>query len=145
MSLYHIEPKDIRALRNERLRTLRIIEVTEGEYFSERGTPGYKSLLENAYSDRPRTTIATEPINILEIAWSELLFAEIFNMPVSLCTYCGTPYRLDEKNKRANYRRNNCGGKECKHIARKLMDNRGNVTKTKALQLIGKGVGIKNM
>jgi hypothetical protein len=51
-----------------------------------------------------------------------MLFAQQLKMPVSLCTFCGKIYLLEDSKGRSNTNASSCGSVECKKALRKQKD-----------------------
>lgn len=69
-----------------------------------------------------KIAFAAYPKDILQMAWAELIFAQIHEMPVGLCTFCGTVYRVGGKKGRGNHRQSTCGNPECQKKLRYQRD-----------------------
>jgi hypothetical protein len=93
-------------VRNARLEP---VHITDEEEMKTSQTEGYSPI-----------SLALYHINTpLEIAWSELMFAQVLKMPVSLCTFCGKVYRLEGKDGRKNLSKSTCGDPKCEKKLRK--------------------------
>ncbi|MCM3165116.1 hypothetical protein [Metabacillus litoralis] len=70
--------------------------------------------------DEIKYSFAVEPkAGILSLAWAELYFAGIYEMPISICTYCGKVYKLIR-----NFNKSTCDCIECKKQLRRDRDQR---------------------
>lgn len=65
-----------------------------------------------------------QPIDVLDMAWMELFFACLSKMPICLCQFCGSIYRLDGANASGRYGRGTCGADCCKKMSRKQREER---------------------
>jgi hypothetical protein len=59
----------------------------------------------------------TSNAGILSLAWAELYFAQVYEMPFSMCTYCGQVYRLSK-----NLHKGTCDNISCRKSLRKDRD-----------------------
>jgi len=62
--------------------------------------------------------------HILQLAWFELHFAILHKMPLGMCQFCGSAYRMDGLSGRGKFVKRTCGSDECKKKLRKQWDNR---------------------
>lgn len=60
---------------------------------------------------------------ILSLAWAELYFAKTFDMPISVCTYCGKIYSITK-----NPKKSTCDNDSCKKEQRKERDQQNRLT-----------------
>jgi hypothetical protein len=55
----------------------------------------------NMFNEEPKCTFAIRSnAGLLSLAWAELYFAKIHEVPFSICTYCGDVYLLNKKTQR---------------------------------------------
>jgi hypothetical protein len=46
----------------------------------------------------------------------------MYTIPASICTFCGSSYRLVGKGNKGSFRKNNCGKENCQKVARSQRD-----------------------
>lgn len=57
--------------------------------------------------------------SLVELAWHELFFARYFDLPLSVCTFCGEVYYL-----KGSITKSTCGKEKCKKQLRKQQDTK---------------------
>lgn len=70
-------------------------------------------------SEKAQYTFAVDaPFGILSLAWAEFYLSQVYEMPISICSYCGKAYRLTGKYEVAG----SCGDANCKKLIKKDRD-----------------------
>ncbi len=121
-----ISPIEIERIQDMRLEEQEFFraKIVEWEYSPYAIGNKFNGELEDALQKELglQRTLVTNPNNLLGLAWSELFFAELYMIPASICTFCGSSYRLVGKKNKGSFRKNNCGEEKCKKLARLQRD-----------------------
>jgi hypothetical protein len=123
---FGITPNEVEIIQDKRLEEQDFFraKITDWEFHPLSVGSKFKGEIEEDVQEElhMQRTIVTNPSNLFGLAWSELFFAQMYMIPVSVCTFCGTTFRLVGKSNKGSFRKNNCGKENCQKIARSQRD-----------------------